>query len=174
LPRCDALALAALLAVGCSHATPLFTSAAPYPPLEQRLRESGGDPARAVRVTALAQLYKLEPDRRYKYVVTQEGALVVAPVPAEPPNEYVHPVLARGQPVRTAGYLRVLHGPTGLVVSIDGDSKAYCPTQASVQAAQNALVDVGVREAWIDVLNNRPTCLQQGQPSAPGMMPPPK
>jgi len=76
-----------------------------------------------------------------------------------PDNEYVHPILADGSPVRTAGGIVVRHD--GVTVSgavLDRDSRAYCPTEASLAAAVDALVALGVPRAGITTTPRDPAC----------------
>jgi len=57
-------------------------------------------------------------------VVRRGGTLAVAPLDA-PGNEYVHPVLGRGEAVLTAGNIRVdREGGKLARVTVDQDSKA--------------------------------------------------
>jgi hypothetical protein len=87
--------------------------------------------------------------------------LAVAPLPADAQgNEYVHPILAGGGPVRTAGGIRVerAHGAVERVV-VDQDSKAYCPTSDSLGAAVQALSAAGVPEAIIRREDRPPACV---------------
>ncbi len=124
----------------------LFQSRVPYPPLVEKLKATGGDRARIVRVKTAQDLARFESGWRYKFVVDADGALLVAPLPADAPdNEYVHPILAGGGPVRTAGGITVEHkGDKITKVTVDQDSKAYCPTLASLDEAVNLLARMGV------------------------------
>src|SRR5690348_1524779 len=108
--RAQAIALAVALALGATAAAEetQFTSRVAYAPLVARLKASGGSLDRVVRVARAADLDRLESGRRYKFVVDAAGRLVVAPLPADASgNEYVHPILGGGGPVRTAGGIRV-------------------------------------------------------------------
>ena len=135
MSRANPALLALLLASGCSAppVPPLFDSRVPLEPLLAKLKESGGDPGRILRPRATADLGRLESGRRYKFVVARDGQLAIAPLPADDPsNEYVHPVLAGGAPVRTAGGIRVERDGSAIrKVAVDQDSNAYCPTAAS-------------------------------------------
>src|SRR5712691_8323242 len=149
MSRANPALVALLLASGCTGprpAPPLFDSRVPLEPLLAKLKESGGDPGRILRPRAYADLAGLESGRRYQFVVARDGLLAIAPLPADAPsNEYVHPVLAAGEPVRTAGGLRVdRDGAAIRKVSVDQDSKAYCPSAASLDAALTALAGLGV------------------------------
>lgn len=161
--RADASLLALLLAGGCTAPRPvqfLFDSRVPLEPLRAKLKESAGDPARILRPKAGPDLESLESGRRYKFVVARDGRLAIAPLPADAPsNEYVHPVLAAGGPVRTAGGLRIERDGTALRrVTVDQDSKAYCPTAASLEAALTALGGLGAPADRLRVENRPPTC----------------
>jgi hypothetical protein len=125
----------------------LFKSAVPYEPLVAKLKDAGGDPGRIVRVHGAAELVKLESGKRYKFALDEKGVFSVAPLPADAPhNEYVHPILAGGAPVRTAGGITVEHKDGKIVqVTLDQDSKSYCPTLASLDEAVAALARLGVK-----------------------------
>jgi hypothetical protein len=149
-----------LLALAGADAAPNLASRVPYPPLVEKLRASGGDPARILRPRAVRDLAPLESGRRYKFVVTPDGRLAIAPLPADAANnEYVHPILAGGGPVLTAGGL-VVERSDGAIrrVTIDQDSKAYCPTLASLAAAERALVRLGVAAAALTRHDQPPPC----------------
>jgi hypothetical protein len=141
-------------------APPTFASRVPYPPLVEKLQASGGSFERVLRVSRAADLDALASGKRYKFVVDERGALAVAPLPADAPaNEYVHPILARGARVRTAGGLRVeREGGRLTAVILDEDSKSYCPTFESLQAAAEALAAVGVAPALVRREDRRPDC----------------
>jgi hypothetical protein len=166
-----ALTLASV-ALGCSgppRAVPLFDSRVPFEPLAAKLRASGGDPARILRPRQAADLAALASGKRYKFVVGPDSMLVIAPLPVDAvPNEYVHPVLGGGGPVRTAGTLRLDREGESLVrVVVDQDSKAYCPTGESLSAALDALVRLGVPADRLRVDNRPPACVGEA-PSEPG------
>jgi hypothetical protein len=142
-------------------ATPAtFASRVPYAPLLQKLTASGGSVERIVHVRSAADLGRLESGRRYKFIVDAHGALAVAPLPADAPvNEYVHPILAGGAPVATAGGIRVERAGGKLTrVTVDQDSKAYCPTSESLAAAVQALTAAGVAAALIAREDRPPAC----------------
>ncbi len=162
MSRANPALLALLLASGCSAppVPPLFDSRVPLEPLLAKLKESGGDPGRILRPRATADLGRLESGRRYKFVVARDGQLAIAPLPADDPsNEYVHPVLAGGDPVRTAGGIRIERDGSAIrKVAVDQDSKAYCPTAASLDAALTALAGLGVPADRLLVENRPPAC----------------
>jgi hypothetical protein len=173
MSRANPALLALLLASGCSAPPPvsLFDSRVPLEPLLAKLKESGGDPGRILRPRASADLAALESGRRYKFVVTRDGRLAIAPLPADSPsNEYVHPVLAAGEPVRTAGGLRLERDGSAIrKVAVDQDSKAYCPNAASLDAVLAALAGLGVPADRLRVENHPPTCADSpaAAPSGP-------
>jgi hypothetical protein len=141
-----------------------FTARVAYAPLVAKLQQSGGDPAKIVRVRKLDDLARLDDGKRYKFVVARDGRLSVAPVPADAPgNEYVHPILAGGEPVRTAGGITIARDTSGAAanVTLDQDSKAYCPTLASLDAAVRALRDLGVPANAIHKQDRPPACAPQ-------------
>ena len=158
------LAFASLLSslvAGCGPS--LYGSRVPVAPLDAKLRASGGDPAQILHPVSLGDLAALEPGRRYKFAVLQSGSLAIAPLPADRANnEYTHPVLAAGGRVRTAGGLRVEREGAELVrVIIDQDSRAYCPSLRSLDAARDALVALGVRRPLVQREDRPPRCIAQ-------------
>jgi len=151
-----------LLFIGSSAlAKPVeFASRVPYEPLVAKLKASGGSFERILRVKAAADLAPLESGRRYKFVVDTRGQLAIAPLPADAKaNEYVHPILGGGGPVRTAGGIRVERtgGKIARVV-VDEDSKSYCPTLDSLTEAVRALTAVGVAASAITREDHPPEC----------------
>lgn len=148
--------LALLALAGCASSPTLFANRKPIAPLRERLAASGGDPSRIVTLRAATDLATLIPNERYKFALTAEGAFRVAPLPASAANnEYVHPILADGAPVRTAGMITV--APDG-AVTLDRDSRAYCPTEASLAQAVDALVAMGVPRARVRTAPVEPRC----------------
>ena len=155
-----ALALAAVAAVGC--APRIFVCRVDVQPLQQKLAAAGGDRARILRPTRARDLDVLVRGKRYRYVVDAGGRLAVAPLPTDAPhNEYVHPILGDGQPVRTAGMMRREDG--GRIV-VDQDSKSYCPTKRSLQAAVRALHAIGVGDVVVE--DHPPACVTPARPPA--------
>lgn len=160
-----AFAITALPALtGCSAGRaprPLFESRVPLEPLLAKLKANGGDVGKILTPRTTADLDRLEPGKRYKFVVRREGTLAVAPLSADAPsNEYVHPVLGQGAPVRTAGNIRVSRdGATLTSVTVDQDSKAYCPTGDSLSAALVELARLGVPQDRLRVENRPPVCV---------------
>ena len=154
-------------------AAALLSSRVPYPPLLEKLKAAGGDPVKVVVIHGIEDLAALKPTRRYKYVVRRDGFMVVAPRPLdEPNNEYVHPILARGEPVRTAGVVHVEHRGAQAddeLVFIDQDSKAYCPTFDSLQEVRLALSRVNIARDHVRLEDHPPTCapLPSSSPPAP-------
>lgn len=149
-----------LLALCACSRSERFNNRKPIGPLRERLRASGGDPARVHHVRALSDLARLEFGEKYRYAIPEDGRLRVAPIPARMPNnEYVHPTLVDGAPVRTAGYIIVKHRE-GVVsgVMVDRDSRAYCPSQGSLQAAISALRSLGLARDRISVDPVPPNC----------------
>lgn len=154
--------LAVLLSTACAAAPPLWTSRLAYEPLLARLREAGGDPVKAVSVHGVEDLAVIHPSKRYQYVVRRDGLLVIAPRPLDDPkNEYTHPILARGQPVRTAGVLHVEHRGAGAedeLIFVDQDSQAYCPDPSSLVEARAALARVNIARERVRFEDHPPTC----------------
>jgi hypothetical protein len=152
--------LLSLSLLACSRGTERFTNRKEMAPLRERLRASGGDVARVIRVRTLQDLSVLRVGERYRFAIPEDGQLRVAPLPASAANnEYVHPLLVDGAPVRTAGYLSVKHSDrtvTGAMV--DRDSRSYCPSQQSVQAAIDALRTLGLARDRIAVDPVPPHC----------------
>ena len=162
--RC-ALSLVALTVAGGVHdaradGDKTFASRVAYAPLVDKLKASGGDVARVLHPRSRDELAALAAGKRYKFVVTRDGTLAIAPAPADAPNnDYVHPILAGGAPVLTAGGITVErrdHVITG--VTLDEDSKAYCPTLDSLAAAERALVRLGVAPTSITRRDQSPRC----------------
>jgi hypothetical protein len=147
---------------GCRHEDPpfLFESRVELAPLTAKLRDAGGDPARILRPARLEDLAPLATGKRYKFVVSATGRLAIAPLAADAPsNPYVHPVLAGGEAVRTAGGIRVDRKGDALArVTLDQDSKAYCPSADSLHEASRALVALGVPADSVRVENREPEC----------------
>ncbi len=131
-------------------------------PLRAALRASGGDPSRILRPAAPSDLARLDAGHRYKFVLGVDRRLAVAPMPADAPhNEYVHPVLGDGAPVRSAGGLRVerSNGRVTRVV-LDPESLAYCTTTDSLRPAVRALVAMGFAPDAIAVEARRFACVE--------------
>jgi|JI10StandDraft_1071094.scaffolds.fasta_scaffold706064_2 hypothetical protein len=149
-----------LSAFACSRGPERFTNRKDMAPLRERLRASGGDVARVIHVRALQDLTALQVGERYRFAIPEDGRLRVAPLPASATNnEYVHPVLVDGAPVRTAGYLIVKHlDRTVTGAMVDRDSRAYCPSQRSVQVAIDALRTLGLARDRIAVDPVPPQC----------------
>jgi hypothetical protein len=159
--RALGLLLLALLAPATSSCGPaLFTSRVDVAPFLEKLRTAGGSPDRILHPHTLADLGPLESGKRYKFVVLGGGELAVAPLPADAPdNQYVHPVLAGGAPVRTAGGITVTRdGDAIREVVVDQDSKAYCPTRASLAAATRAVTALGLPKERVHEADRPPQC----------------
>lgn len=159
-----ALSAAVLLlwsgAVARADAPPTFPLRVAYPPLVEKLTAAGGDLAHVLHPRSTRDLVALDSGKRYKFAVAADGRLAIAPMPASAPrNEYVHPILAGGGPVLTAGGITVEHAGGKLTrVTLDQDSKAYCPTLASLAAAGRALERLGVPAAAIARHDQPPGC----------------
>lgn len=159
-----ALSTAALLfwsgAAARAEAPATFPARVAYPPLVDKLTAAGGDVARVLHPRSTHDLLALDSGKRYKFAVAADGRLAIAPLPAAAPhNEYVHPILAGGGPVLTAGGITVEHAGGKLTrVTLDQDSKAYCPTLASLAAAERALERLGVPAAAIARHDQPPGC----------------
>jgi hypothetical protein len=147
-----------LALVGCAEPPTSYSSRVDYAPLEAALREAGGSPDDAWTIGTRDDLRRLASGRRYKVVLTTDGSLRVAPRPAdEPRNEYVHPILARGRDVRTAGGIVVEHTDGRVTrVVVDQDSKAYCPSFASLDALRERLRQLGVGR--VEAVDRVPDC----------------
>jgi hypothetical protein len=152
--------LALLAAPAGPNAAPLFTSRVAYAPLEEKLRTAGQSFGQIIHPRSVADLEALAPGKRYKFVVLADGSLAIAPLPADARhNEYVHPILAGGGPVRTAGGIRVERSGKRLArVVVDQDSQAYCPTRASLAAAVDALSGIGVPRGVVSIEDRPPRC----------------
>jgi hypothetical protein len=161
-----AIALAALALLSSppsapgSAPIPLFRSRVPYAPLVEKLRSAGEDRKEILHPRSADALRVLASGKRYKFVVLPDGSLAVAPLPADAEhNEYVHPILAGGGPVRTAGGIRVEFSDKRLLrVTVDQDSQAYCPTRASLAAAVDALSGIGVPRGVVSIEDRPPRC----------------
>lgn len=149
-----------LSAFACSRGPERFTNRKEMAPLRERLRASGGDVGRVIHVRALQDLMALQVGERYRFAIPEDGHLRVAPMPASAANnEYVHPVLVDGAPVRTAGYIIVKHlERTVTGAMIDRDSRAYCPSQRSLEVAIEALRSLGLARDRISVDPVPPQC----------------
>jgi hypothetical protein len=137
-----------------------FPSRVAYPPLVAKLKASGGSLERVIHVKRASDLDPLESGHRYKLIVDTHGQLAIAPLPADAQsNEYVHPILAGGAAVLTAGGIRIdrTSGKIERVV-IDQDSKSYCPTLDSLAEAARALTALGIPAASIERENHPPAC----------------
>lgn len=168
-----ALAAAATLAASCARPAPApsasdddprFACRVDVAPLRAALVAAGGDPSRVVHPSALGGLVVCESGRRYKFVLDGRRRFAVAPMPADAPhNEYVHPVLGDGAPVRSAGGIRVYHreGRVERVV-LDGESRAYCTTTESLRPAVRALVAMGLAPEAITVEGRPLACVESG------------
>ena len=137
-----------------------FVSRVAYVPLVAKLTAAGGDVARVLHPRSRDDLTALATGRRYKFVVTSDGKLAIAPLAADAPhNEYVHPILAGGGAVRTAGGITIERkGATITRVTLDEDSKSYCPTLDSLAAAEHALVRLGVAASQMTRRDQPPRC----------------
>lgn len=115
-------------------------------PLRAALRAAGGDPARILRPTTAAGLLALTSGHRHKFVLNGHGMFVLAPLPADAAhNEYVHPILGDGAPVRGAGGMTVVHvdGRVTRVV-LDAESFSYCTATESLRPSVRALQAMGI------------------------------
>jgi hypothetical protein len=156
------IGVAALLVATAAVASPsLFVSQVPYDPLVAKLEASGGDRARIFRVRSAQDLTRLESGKRYKFALDQAGVLAIAPMPADAPNnEYVHPILVGGGAVRTAGGIVVEHADGGVTkVTVDQDSKAYCPTLRSLDEIARALRKLGIAPRMVVRQDRPPQCV---------------
>ncbi len=154
--------LGLLLAGAVASARPAtFTSRVPYEPLVAKLKASGGSEERIIHVERAADLDRLDDGRRYKFVVDARGRLAVAPLAVDAPaNEYVHPILAGGGPVLTAGGIRVEHANGRIVrIVVDQESHAYCPTSESLSEAVRALTAVGIDADVVQREDKPPKCV---------------
>lgn len=149
-----------LVATTALASASLFTSKVPYDPLVAKLKASGGDPSRIVRVRSTQDLARLESGKRYKFALDQLGTLAIAPLPADAlNNEYVHPILVSGAPVRTAGGIVVDHVNGRITrITIDEDSKSYCPTLRSLEEAAHALEKLGIAAQMVVRQDRPPQC----------------
>jgi hypothetical protein len=152
------LALAAAGARADSDKT--FASRVAYAPLVGKLAASGGDVRRILHARSRDDLAALVTGKRYKFVVTTDGTLAIAPLPADAEhNDYVHPILAGGAAVLTAGGITVERRDGTITrVTLDEDSRSYCPTLESLAAAERALARLGVPAASITRRSEPPRC----------------
>jgi hypothetical protein len=152
------LALAAAGARADSDKT--FASRVAYAPLVGKLAASGGDTRRILHARSRGDLAALVAGKRYKFVVTTDGTLAIAPLPADAEhNDYVHPILAGGAAVLTAGGITVERRDGTITrVTLDEDSRSYCPTLESLAAAERALARLGVPAASITRRSEPPRC----------------
>jgi hypothetical protein len=177
LPRFPAslwnrLALAAAIgAAGCDRdAGPpqvpayLFDSRVPLDGELEKLKKAGEDPSKVLHPLSALELGKqLDPGKRYAYVVLPNGNLMIAPKPDAP--VWSHPILASGQAVKAAGYLRMeKSGDTISKLTIDGDSNTYCPTSDSLKSALATFALMKVPNEVLRVDNRPPDCF--GAPKA--------
>lgn len=167
-----ALTLLLLLAMvtAAFAAEPLLPSRVAYAPLLAKLKRAGGDPARVLPVARLADLLRLRSGVRYKFAQPGDRSLRLAPAPAdEPKNEYSHPVLAGGGSVLTAGGIVVVHDRSRVQrVTLDQDSKSYCPSLASLTTAVAELVRIGLPREQVATQDRPPVCEPSAQrPAAP-------
>jgi hypothetical protein len=131
-----------------------------YAPLLVKLRAAGSDPANVQLVTTGVDLLRLKSGSRYKFSQRADGRIATAPLPADAPhNEYVHPILAGGGPVRTAGGIVVEHhGGTIIRVIVDQDSQSYCPSLASLRFALEELARIAVPRSKLFTKDRPPRC----------------
>jgi hypothetical protein len=155
-----ALTMILLLSPSGAASAALFQSRVPYAPLLEKLQKAGESPDRILHPGSTSALEAVAGGQRYKFVVLPDGSLAVAPLPADAEhNEYVHPILAGGGPVRTAGGIRVEFSDKRLLrVTVDQDSQAYCPTRASLTAAVQALGRIGVPRERVVIDDRPPRC----------------
>jgi hypothetical protein len=153
-----ALALIALIPT-LARAAPLYSCRVAYAPLEQKLAAAHQSRADILHPASAHELARLQSDKRYKFILDAHGALAIAPLPADAPgNEFVHPILAGGAEVQSAGGITVAHSGDNLTrVTLDQDSKAYCPDFASLETVAAALVKLGVPRAAIARQDRAPT-----------------
>jgi hypothetical protein len=111
-------------------------------------------------VRVASDLARLSSGVPHKYVVTEDGALVVAAMGLDvPKNPFHHPVLARGRPIRTGGAITVRHdGGRIAEVKVSQETYAYCATFESLAAAEDALARTGVDRALVRRLDRSPRC----------------
>jgi hypothetical protein len=155
------LAITALTAGGArADSDKTFASRVAYAPLVHKLEASGGDVGRVLHARSRDELAALVAGKRYKFVVTTDGKLAIAPLPADAEhNEYVHPILAGGAAVLTAGGITVERRDGTITrVTLDEDSKSYCPTLESLAAGERALTRLGVAADSITRRSQPPRC----------------
>jgi hypothetical protein len=160
MPRGLVLVAVALVpTLGAAEAA-RFASRVPYAPLVKKLADAKQSPSKILHPLRADDLLQLTKGKRYKFIVDGAGKLAIAPLPADAPgNEYVHPILAGGAPVATAGGITVEQAAGALTrVTVDEDSKAYCPSFASLDAAVAALLKLGVAASRIMRLDKSPAC----------------
>lgn len=135
-------------------------------PYEARLRERGQDPGAVIDADDLEDLAFVVNGEQYRYVVLPDGRIRVAPIPlSAEDNDYVHPVLGEGQPVRGAGFL--MRNEDGDGWTVDRNSQAYCPPPGTEEHAVEALVRIGARRDGIRVVRVDPECMRDRPVVAP-------
>ena len=171
------IALAVLLApFACERPRPpppepprfLFESRRPYDAQLDAFRKSGGDPQKSVRPQGPADLAAFDGSRAY--VVLSSSVLVLAPSARGTTPVWTHPILAGGEAVLAAGYLRVeRQGDKLAKVYVDADSDAYCPTSDALRVTVGALEALKVPREVLRI-DHRPAydCLAGPPTSAPG------
>ncbi len=116
----------------------LFESRRPYDAQLDAFRKAGGDPQKSVRPQGPADFTAIEGSRAY--VVLSSSVLVIAPTARGMTPAWTHPILAGGQAVLSAGYLRVeKQGDKLTKLFVDADSDAYCPTNEALRITLTAL-----------------------------------
>jgi hypothetical protein len=136
----------------------LFDSRVPYDGELEKLKKAGEDPAKILHPLSALELAKqLDPGKRYAYVVLPNGNLMVAPKPDS--AVWSHPILASGQAVKAAGYLRMERsGDTISKLTIDGDSITYCPTSDALESALRTFAQMKVPREVMRIDNRPPDC----------------
>ena len=117
----------------------MFTSRVAYAPLVEALHAAGQRESDIITVTQASQLTALTPDRRYKFCLTAQGAFRLSPRAADTrPNEFVHPILADGAPVLTAGALSISGSGTGAAAS-----ERRCVSGNAMSSSQSEYIGCG-------------------------------
>ena len=170
------IVLASLWFGGCRAPAPpastlLFDCRVPFDAAVQRLAAEHGSMDLVKLPRRRADFLQFASGRRYAFVVRRDGVLAVAPVPADTArNPYSHALLARGEPVVTAGGISVVHAADDVVkLVVDTDSAAFCPTPDSVRDVVPIFVRAGIPADRIRYDNRPRACIEQPPVVAPSM-----
>jgi len=161
--------------VACTIATACRSRSAPALLFDCRLpsesiqayRRAPASTAAVKKVTQAADFLQFESGVRYAFVVTRNRELMVSRR-SKNPSWDEHVILARGEPVLTAGGITAMHdGHTVQKTVIDTQSAVYCPTEDSVREALAQVVGAGVPDDRVRVDNRPRSCIDSGSSTGP-------